>query len=70
MRTMEDAHLAERDNRHATALALADLGPEFDEERLNVLLLKVGARRVGKDDIKRALVLPLHDTNGTINKYY
>lgn len=47
MRGMEYAHLAEQDNRHATALALADRGPEFRDERLNALSLKVGAGRVG-----------------------
>ena len=57
---MKDPHLAEQDNRHATTLSLADLGPEFAEESFDVLPLHIGARGVSKDDFERPLVLPLH----------
>ena len=57
---MENAHLAEQDYSYAATLALADFCLEFTEQCFNVLPLDIAAGRVGEDQFKRALVLPLH----------
>ena len=47
---MENTYLAEQDDRHATALSLADLGSEFLEKRFDVLPLDICAGGVSKDE--------------------
>ena len=68
--SMKDTHLAEQHNRHAATLTLADLCPELAEERFNVLPLNICTRGVSEDNFERALMLPLHATHGTIDKYH
>ena len=67
---MEDAHLAEQDNCYATALSLADFGSKLAEECFDVFPLDIRTCRVSEDDFERALVLPLHASDGTTSRYH
>jgi len=66
---MEDPDLTEQNNSDATALAFAHLCTKLSEERFNVAPLDVGARRMGEQRCKRALVLLLHRRDGTKERY-
>ena len=67
---MENTYLAEQDDRYATAFSLADLGSELLEERFDVLPLDIRTGGVSKDELQRALVLPLHAAYGTTQRYH
>ncbi len=57
---MEHAHFAKQNYGYAATLALGNFCAQFAEQGFNVAPLHVGAGRVGKQQLERALVLPLH----------
>ena len=69
MRTVEDTNFVEQDDGDAASFTFADLGPEIQEQRLDIAPLNVCADRMRTYDLKRSLVLPFHMNNGTIKEY-
>lgn len=60
VRPMEDAHLAEEHDRHATAFALTGFGAQHLQQCFNVLPGEVGAGGVCEDGGQRLLVRAFH----------
>ena len=57
---MEHAHFAKQNHGYAATLALRNFCAQFAEHGFDVVPLHVGAGRMGKQQLERALVLPLH----------
>ena len=66
---MKNANLFKQDNRYATAFSFTDLGAQFDEQRFDIAPLDIAAHRASENQIKGALVLPLHSPYGTKIRY-
>jgi hypothetical protein len=60
MRAMKHSHFFEQNNGYPTPFALADLGAQLTEQRLDIAPLDVAAGGASKDQLERALVLSLH----------
>ena len=57
---MKNANLLEQYNRYATAFSLTYLGAQFAEQCFDIAPPNIAARRTSENQIKGALVLPLH----------
>lgn len=64
---MEDPALPEQADTDSGTFAFADLGAEFDEQRLDVPPLNVGAGRTSEDEFEGLLIFSLHGPMVLIN---
>jgi len=60
MRTMENPDLSEKHHGDPAALALTDVCPKLNEQRLNITPLDIGTYWMGKDGLQGSLVLSSH----------
>lgn len=66
---MENPDIPEQDHRNPAAFALADVGPQRQEQSFDISPRNISARRAGEDQSEGALVSPLHTRDGTIMRY-
>lgn len=66
---MENPDIPEQDHRNPAAFALADVGPQRQEQGFDISPRNISARRAGEDQSECALVSPLHACDGTAMRY-
>lgn len=64
---MEDSDFTKQNDRDAAARSLSDIPTQLLKQRFHVFPRHIAAHRSGKDQLKSALVLPLHSNMVLIN---